>query len=513
MSIEVLRENIVKQLTGLKDDNVSIAGIAIDRRKLLEVLKLQTQPGADMLTINYGEVSWEYEYKNHKDGSWEYKPFTFEPKPCIQISCDHTIMRFMHHPKAPKYGQAIKVIPLNFVDHKSYVKPVLTGIPLDTREFINALTYALHGVATEETRPVLCCVLFDSGNDILKLVSADGFRLPMVSIPAIGIAQDMALVHSKDIKKLLTFLKAIKPIGTGKGKYYPDVYISYTEKAVKFASEQGSIELDKQDGTYPSYGQLIPKDAGSKIEFIASDMHRAIKAIANIAKDGSGIIRLQFQQGDPVGKVVVSAKSEEYGESAVECDAIVEYSEYHNDKPCHIAADSNYLMALLKLCGDSKVTLKTTHESSPMLFEIGDDKQAVIMPMFVQWESLKDFEDDRVLPTQIIKEDKEEKMTQQAEVIKRLAELTGEKKSRKPNNQKRRQILDFARDNNLVIHPGRGFDYYVDNFYAAGHCPCDKDRPDCPCPESINEVKENGRCKCCLFWRDHDTFKESHIKG
>ena len=323
MTIKVLRENVVNQLTGLKDDNVSIAGIAIDRRKLLEVLKLQAQPGADMLTINYGEVSWEYEYKNQKDGSWEYKPFTFEPKPCIQISCDHTIMRFMHHPKAPKYGQAIKVIPLNFVDHKSYVKPVLTGIPLDTRDFINALTYALHGVATEESRPVLCCVLFDSGNDILKLVSADGFRLPMVSIPAIGIAQDMALIHSRAITKLLTFLKAIKPIGTGKGKYYPDVYISYTEKAVKFASEQGSIELDKQDGTYPDYSKLIPAD-GAKIEFIASTILEAVKALSHIAKDGSGIVRLVFNTSEPCGKITLTAKSEDYGESSVDCDALVE---------------------------------------------------------------------------------------------------------------------------------------------------------------------------------------------
>ncbi len=82
--------------------------------------------------------------------------------------------------------------------------------------------------------------------------------------------------------------------------------------------------------------------------------------------------------------------------------------------------------------------------------------------------------------------------------------------SQKPNNHKRRQILDFARDNNLVIHPGGGFEYYVKIFYESGHCPCDKTRPDCPCPEAVNEVREKGHCKCCLFWRDLDTYKESH---
>ena len=98
------------------------------------------------------------------------------------------------------------------------------------------------------------------------------------------------------------------------------------------------------------------------------------------------------------------------------------------------------------------------------------------------------------LPTPIINERSEKKMRQ------------------KPNNHKRRQILDFARDNNLVIHPGGGFEYYIKLFYKSGHCPCDKDRPDCPCPESVEEAKGKGHCKCCLFWRDLDTYKESHVK-
>jgi len=85
------------------------------------------------------------------------------------------------------------------------------------------------------------------------------------------------------------------------------------------------------------------------------------------------------------------------------------------------------------------------------------------------------------------------------------------KKIGKQGNKKRREILDFARDNGLVIHPGKGYDYYIDNFFASGHCPCDKDRPDCPCPESVNEVKEEGWCKCRLFWRDLDTYKNSHV--
>jgi len=382
--IKVLRENLISKLASVKEDNVSIAGIAIERRKLLEALKLQKQADADTLTISYGNVSWQYEYKNYSDGRWELDPFTLEPKPCIQISCNHTTMRFMHCPKS-KNWQEPKIIPLNFTDHRSYIKPELNGIPFDTRELISALTYALHGVATEESRPVLCCVLFDSGDNVLKLVSADGFRMPIISMPAEGIPAGKVLIHSSDILKLITFLKAVKPIGKGKGKYYPEVYLAYTDNGLKFSHDNGMIEFEKQDGTFPNYEQLIPKDEHSKVEFIASDMLQAVKSISNIANDGSGIIRLQVQQGEPAGKISVSASSEEYGESTVECDALVEYSEYHKTAPCQIAANNHYLIDLLKLCGDNRITLKIRQSSSPMVFEIGDNRQAVIMPMMAQW--------------------------------------------------------------------------------------------------------------------------------
>ena len=75
----------------------------------------------------------------------------------------------------------------------------------------------------------------------------------------------------------------------------------------------------------------------------------------------------------------------------------------------------------------------------------------------------------------------------------------------------RREICDWARDNNLIIHPGGGFEYYVESFFMFKHCPCDKTRAHCPCPESIEECKENGFCKCRLFWRDYDIYKEKNL--
>ena len=375
MTIKVLRENVIKQLASIKEDNISIAGIAIERRKLLEALKLQTQDNADMLTINYGTVSWEYEYSNHSNGSWKLDPFKLEPQTCIQISCDHTTMRFMNHPKV-KNWQEPKVIPLNFVDRIKYIKPILKGRPLDTQKLIDALTFVSHGMATDETRPPLACVLFESGDDTLKLVTADGFRLATAKFTVKGISPSNILINRLDIPKLLTFLKS-NTEGTGKRKEWFDTHMQVTKKTVKFMSEKSMVELDKQPGTFPDYSKLIPKD-GTKNEFIASDMLRAVKALSNIANEGSGIIRLHFNTGEPCGKITLFVKSEDYGESRNECDALVE-------SDCKIAVNHKYLLDLLKQCGDARIAVMVTNPSSPMLFDISDTRQEVVMPMFVQW--------------------------------------------------------------------------------------------------------------------------------
>lgn len=73
-----------------------------------------------------------------------------------------------------------------------------------------------------------------------------------------------------------------------------------------------------------------------------------------------------------------------------------------------------------------------------------------------------------------------------------------------------REVIDFARDNGLVINPS-GYDYYIEGFLMFGHCPCDKSRLSCPCQESLPEIKFTGKCKCHLFWRDLDTFKNEKL--
>lgn len=364
-TITVEKQQVIKTLSSIKDDNVSIAGININRRNLLDALKLQDQPDSDRLTLTYGKVSWF-----NADGSNE-----LDNEPCIQISCNHTVMRFLNRATV-KYGDP-KVTPLNFIDYRQYnpINNNLTGIPLNVKELIKALNYTMVNLADKnEYRDKFRCVLFEStDNNNLLLIAADGFRLGISQIDALRLPELKAMIHYDDLKRLLQYLKSIKPIGKGKSKYYPDVFMQTTDKALQFNTELTNIVLPINDYTFPSYPELIPLD-GTPITFNANELLEAVKALTHIAKDSSGIIRLKFIKKH----IELSATSPEYGTSKVNCNASV-------SRDCYTAINYKYLKDYLTQVKNQTVTVAINTPSSPIVFTTQDNNVSVIMPMFVQW--------------------------------------------------------------------------------------------------------------------------------
>ncbi|KTB48883.1 hypothetical protein DEALK_17300 [Dehalogenimonas alkenigignens] len=66
-------------------------------------------------------------------------------------------------------------------------------------------------------------------------------------------------------------------------------------------------------------------------------------------------------------------------------------------------------------------------------------------------------------------------------------------------------IIKFAHEHGFIIH-AMGYEYYLNGVKRFGHCPCDKMRPACPCPQSIEEVESKGHCLCGLFWKDYGVY-------
>ncbi len=79
-------------------------------------------------------------------------------------------------------------------------------------------------------------------------------------------------------------------------------------------------------------------------------------------------------------------------------------------------------------------------------------------------------------------------------------------------------IQAWAKEHSLILNPRTSPDYYINHVLTFGSCPCSKHRPNCPCPESVEDVRQTGHCLCKLFWKDEQTYydqmggKKSGIK-
>jgi DNA polymerase III sliding clamp (beta) subunit (PCNA family) len=368
-TLKLQRDTLIKSLSGIKDDNVSIAGVTIGRKVLLEALKLQDN---ENLIINYGKLSWGDDIgSNHG----------LEPESALQFTCGRQTIRFLNRPQG-KHAQTKEPTSLNFVDYRETTVQDISGVAVDTRGLLDALIYTLPCVATGFSRPLLNCICFESKDNILTLAAADGFRLAVVKLAVKDIPEFRVNIHSQDISRLITFIKSIKPQGRGKAKTYPEVYLSIKDDSLTFISSDNVLDLPLQQGNFPEYSQLIPS-GGTRIECIASELNEAVKALSPYCRDGSGIIRMQFSIYNDSGRIKLSARSEELGESTTEVDAIVQAD-------CRIAVNNKYLISLLNLCGDNKIALKMTTPSSPIVFETSENHTSVLMPMFVSWETAKE---------------------------------------------------------------------------------------------------------------------------
>jgi len=236
-------------------------------------------------------------------------------------------------------------------------------------------------MASESSRPVLQCVLFEvTQPDTLTLVAADGYRLAQVKLTVKDAPTMRIPIDQTDINRLVVMLKSIKPEGRGKSRWYPDVFLSVHDGLVTVATKDSSVDLPEVKLNFPSHTSSIPT-SGTVITVVASELLEAVSAVAVYARDGSGIVRMQFRKGSDTERstIRVSARSEELGESAVDVEAILV------EDDCRFAINAKYLMDVLGQYGDERITLKTTTPSNPLAVE-KDNTLSVIMPIFVQWE-------------------------------------------------------------------------------------------------------------------------------
>ena len=251
------------------------------------------------------------------------------------------------------------------------------AVQLDPQELRAAIAQVIIAAATDDSRPVLTGVDLVMEGDELTLAAADGFRLSV-----------RKLTLSKAVKERTEVIIPARALGE-LARLLPDetdpveLMLNATRTQALFQLKNVELVAQLIQGTFPNYSQLIPEEVSSRATVDASEFLRETRIASIFARDGSGIVRLQFQPGEDVapGRMIISARAEEVGDNMGELDASVE------GEPDKIAFNSRYLQDYLQVIEGGRVALEMSGPSlQGVLRPVGDERFVhVLMPMVVQW--------------------------------------------------------------------------------------------------------------------------------
>jgi len=241
------------------------------------------------------------------------------------------------------------------VSPSNSIKPNVGAI-----ELAEALARVLPFTAKGDDRPVLACVRFEAKDGKLTLVSADGFRLAVISLDYAD-GEGQALINRDELKGVANALRKAKR-----------VRVSFEEGGEKLTSKSLIIDTElirykwtSLDANYPDWQKLIPTEFNTFAHFDTVEAIKAVNSLKAIADSKAYPIDLTIGNG-----MIVMANPDNKGQAELVADT---------DGEGKARVDGQYLAQALKACG-GMVELKLTNAYSPMLFSV-NGYQLVVMPM------------------------------------------------------------------------------------------------------------------------------------
>ena len=235
------------------------------------------------------------------------------------------------------------------------VKPNIGGLELS-----EALNRVLPFTAKEDNRPVLQCVLFKAGEGKLSLVSADGYRLAVVSLDYDGEGQ--ALILRDDLRSISNALRRAHRVNLSfeKSKDNLDGYDLIVDTEI---TRYRWLSLD---GDFPDYRKLIPDKPNITAHLDTVEAVKAIASLRALSDNRDYPIDLHLNGG------IVMSSPDDKGTVTIPAD--IEGGEVR------VRLAGVYLNEALRACG-GMADFKVTDSSSPVIFTV-DGYQLVVMPMY-----------------------------------------------------------------------------------------------------------------------------------
>jgi len=236
------------------------------------------------------------------------------------------------------------------------------------RDLIRSTIFAASG---DEARAILTGVLLIRGEEGVKMVATDSYRLAVKSAPAEevketgGDAEWRVIIPARALQEVNRMLAP--------GEERPPVRVQASEQQISFEVGEYTLVSRLIEGQFPNYARVIPEETDRSVEVAREDLLAAIKRAAIVARAEASKLVFRMQEGT----LTISAESGDVGRAHEELAATVE------GENIEIAFSAEYLTDVLGVMESDSVLWQFTGPLSSGLLKAADDPDYlyVVMPM------------------------------------------------------------------------------------------------------------------------------------
>ena len=193
-------------------------------------------------------------------------------------------------------------------------------------------------VSTEESRPILNGVLWQLGENDMRMVATNGHRLARMAVPTeSGGAPRVDLIVPP------------KALAQVERLFGPDdeIEVARSENHLGFRMNGTQVFTRLIEGPYPNYEQVIPRD-NDKIAIIdKATLSQALRRMAVVASDQTHRVRMTFNNG----ALRFAVETPDLGEATEEIEA-----DYQGDA-LEIGFNASYLLEVLRYMPTAEVKM------------------------------------------------------------------------------------------------------------------------------------------------------------
>jgi DNA polymerase-3 subunit beta len=229
-------------------------------------------------------------------------------------------------------------------------------------------------ISADETRQHLAGVLFESDGKTARMVSTDGHRLSKVGreLPGGPVLDKGVLIPRKgvgEIRRVLEGREGTCEIGVHQGHFV----LRVQNKTSGGDSDDIALTVKLNEGQFPPYEQVIPKDNERVLTVSRDELLDAFRRVSIMASDKTMGVRLALDKG----KLGIEADNPDLGNAREKLDVAFKGT------AVQVGFNARYFIDILTEIVTPEVKVELAGELDPAVVRPGDgsDYLGVIMPM------------------------------------------------------------------------------------------------------------------------------------